>query len=210
VALAVLLLPATWRAETAETGTTPPVPAEAEPGFRAPEPLTLRRFLLPAGSDIDGGTALILTDSATGGDPVIITDTAALTREAPAAHVDYAYMSDGQYAAAIGFTFGLALQNQRTFALLVRNGEVADRLTCWRCDVRLPDFVGASTEGLLAAARPVREARQSLRTEAEFDAALAEATGRGDIIIDRTAQFGRQNTGEAAFWMLVTWIVDPE
>ncbi|SIO04128.1 hypothetical protein [Vannielia litorea] len=166
--------------------------------FDAPV-MVLQRQYLARGAE---GISLILTESATGGEAVFVADAAGLS-----GHVDSEVMSTGQSVAAVAFSLGGALANWRTYALLVQEGEVVDKVTCWRCDVRLPDFRGADVAALVAQGRAIRPEHRTFDSEEAFEAALAAARTDGGVIVDRKAQFGQSGGEGATFWVLNTWVM---
>jgi len=150
-----------------------------------------------------GDLLMVLTGSATSD----MRDTApeALRAAGGAAWVRHRHMTNSQGVATVMLTLGQGAANWKDFALLVRDGEVIDTLTCWQCDTRLPDFAGADLEGLTDAGRPVDPLHRSFSSRAAFDAALAEAQANPGSWIDRTVQFGQSGTQDAPFWVLNTW-----
>ena len=170
--------------------------------FGDPQPVVMRRWILPENREDAGDYALILTRHATGAGPVIVTDP---QTHGAQAHVDHRHMTGGQSAMAVAVTLGMAAQNWKDFAILLQDGQVIDTLTCWQCDVASPDFQGANISDLIAAGRPAAQRHATFHSQAEFDAALAGAEENPDIWIDRTRQFGRSGNTDAPFWVLNTW-----
>ena len=191
-----------------------------QPGFRAltqpppsalrfaePHPLVMRQPLIPQGLSAAQGGGLILTHAATGQGAMVIHGPEALSSVGALASVDHLHLTDLNAAAAVVFTLGLAARNWKTFALLLQDGEVVDRITCWSCAQGDADFKGADIDKLIAAARPVSSKDQQFDSQAAFDAALARARQDPGIWIDRKHGFGKNGNVKSPTWHLTTWEV---